>query len=114
MRFTPALAGGVRQSLPGFGDVAAVACEEHLDRLDRLPLGEPEPHFRAVAQHCELLRVDRLLLAQDICQKHRLTAYGGHGYDHLLRDIPVMLAAGGRPEVAEQLLVANPAAWLAW
>ena len=57
---------------------------------------------------------DRVLIAQDICQKHRLTAYGGHGYDHLLRDIPVMLAAGGRPDVADQLLIANPAGWLAW
>lgn len=57
---------------------------------------------------------DRVLIAQDICQKHRLTAYGGHGYDHLLRDIPVMLAAAGRPDVADQLLIANPATWLAW
>lgn len=58
---------------------------------------------------------DRTLIAQDICQKHRLTAYGGHGYDHLLRDIPVMLAASGHGEgVVAQLLETNPAAWLAW
>jgi phosphotriesterase-related protein len=55
-----------------------------------------------------------VLIAQDICQKHRLTAYGGHGYDHLLRDIPIMLEAAGRTGVADQLLIANPAAWLAW
>ncbi len=57
---------------------------------------------------------ERTLIAQDICQKHRLTAYGGHGYDHLIRDIPVMLEAAGRGDAVEQLLVANPAAWLAW
>lgn len=57
---------------------------------------------------------DRVLIAQDICQKHRLTAFGGHGYDHLVRDIPVMLEAGGRGAAVDQLLVANPAAWLAW
>lgn len=57
---------------------------------------------------------DRVLIAQDICQKHRLTAYGGHGYDHLLRDIPIMLEAAGRTGVADQLLIDNPAAWLAW
>lgn len=57
---------------------------------------------------------DRVLIAQDICQKHRLAAYGGHGYDHLLRDIPVLLAAAGRRDVADALLVTNPAAWLAW
>jgi phosphotriesterase-related protein len=57
---------------------------------------------------------DRVLIAQDICQKHRLTAYGGHGYDHLLRDIPIMLEAAGRTGVADRLLIDNPAAWLAW
>ena len=38
---------------------------------------------------------DRLLLAQDICQKHRLAAFGGHGYDHLIRDVVPMLVARG-------------------
>ncbi|MFN8619279.1 MAG: aryldialkylphosphatase [Chloroflexota bacterium] len=57
---------------------------------------------------------DRVLIAQDICQKHRLRAFGGHGYDHLLRDIPAMLAASGRADAAQRLLVENPAAWLAW
>ncbi|MFO1541330.1 MAG: phosphotriesterase [Chloroflexota bacterium] len=57
---------------------------------------------------------DRVLIAQDICQKHRLSAFGGHGYDHLVRDIPVMLQAAGRGASMDQLLVENPAAWLAW
>ena len=28
-----------------------------------------------------------ILVAQDICQKHRLCAYGGHGYEHIPRQI---------------------------
>jgi phosphotriesterase-related protein len=57
---------------------------------------------------------DRVLIAQDICQKHRLAAFGGHGYDHLLRDIPVMLEAAGRVDLVHRLLVTNPATWLGW
>jgi phosphotriesterase-related protein len=57
----------------------------------------------------------RLLLAQDVCQKHRLAAYGGHGYDHLLRDvIPMLVARGGSPTAADALVTANPARFLAW
>jgi phosphotriesterase-related protein len=57
---------------------------------------------------------DRILVAQDICQKHRLTAYGGHGYDHLLRDLPVMLEASGRGDATDLLLRDNPSRFLAW
>jgi phosphotriesterase-related protein len=58
---------------------------------------------------------DQLLLAQDLCKKHRLTAYGGHGYDHLLRDIPPMLTARGHDQgVVDALFTANPARFLAW
>lgn len=58
---------------------------------------------------------DHLLIAQDICQKHRLTAFGGHGYGHLLRDIVPMLVARGHPPAGVEALVAgNPARFLAW
>lgn len=57
----------------------------------------------------------RLLLAQDVCQKHRLAAFGGHGYDHLLRDVvPMLVARGQPPAVADALVKANPARFLAW
>jgi phosphotriesterase-related protein len=58
---------------------------------------------------------DRLLLAQDICQKHRLAAFGGHGYDHLIRDVVPMLVARGHDAAAvDGLLVDNPARFLSW
>ena len=57
----------------------------------------------------------RLLLGQDICQKHRLAAFGGHGYDHLLRDVIPMLVARGHAQAdADALVTANPARFLAW
>ena len=30
---------------------------------------------------------DRVVLSHDICTKHRLAAYGGHGYGHLLAEV---------------------------
>jgi phosphotriesterase-related protein len=58
---------------------------------------------------------DRLLLAQDVCQKHRLAAFGGHGYDHLLRDVvPMLVARGHEPAAVEALVTDNPARFLAW
>ena len=32
---------------------------------------------------------DRLLVAQDICFRHRLSKYGGHGYHYILAEIVV-------------------------
>ena len=55
----------------------------------------------------------QLLLSQDICTKHRLARYGGHGYDHFLSNIrPWMLKRGFTGSDIEQLLVHNPARWL--
>ena len=58
---------------------------------------------------------DRLLLAQDVCQKHRLAAFGGHGYDHLIRDVvPMLVARGHDPAIVDGLLIDNPARFLSW
>ena len=52
---------------------------------------------------------ERLLLSMDICTKHRLHKYGGHGYDHILENIvPWMRRRGTTEEVLRTLLVENP------
>lgn len=51
----------------------------------------------------------QILISQDICWKHRLRSYGGHGYDHILRNvIPVMRAKGMSEDQIHTLLVKNP------
>lgn len=56
---------------------------------------------------------DQLLVSQDICKKIHLTAYGGIGYDYLLRDIvPRLERCGFTDDEIEQLLVENPQAML--
>jgi phosphotriesterase-related protein len=57
----------------------------------------------------------RVLIAQDICFKHRLTRYGGLGYGHILTNIvPRMREKGISDEDLHSILEANPARILAF
>lgn len=52
---------------------------------------------------------DRLLVSMDICTKHRLHKYGGHGYDHILENVvPWMRRRGTTEQVLRTILVENP------
>ena len=54
--------------------------------------------------------VDRLLISQDICTRHRLVRYGGHGYGHVASHIVLrMRDRGWREEDIETIVVRNPA-----
>ena len=51
----------------------------------------------------------RVLLAHDICSKHRLKTYGGHGWDHILtRVVPRMRERGFTEEQIRLVIVDNP------
>ena len=51
----------------------------------------------------------QILLAHDICSKHRLKRYGGHGWDHITaRIIPRMRANGVDAEAIDMMQVDNP------
>jgi phosphotriesterase-related protein len=57
---------------------------------------------------------ERVTLAQDICLRHELAAYGGQGYDHILNSIVPRMRIAGIPDAAvDQMLVRTPAAVLA-
>lgn len=52
---------------------------------------------------------DKLLVAQDICFRHRLSKYGGHGYHYIMAEIvPRMLTRGLSKEDVAKMLVGNP------
>lgn len=54
-------------------------------------------------------RSSQVLLAHDVCSKHRLKRYGGHGYDHIpTRVVPRMRARGMHEEDVRMVLVDNP------
>ena len=53
---------------------------------------------------------ERILLSQDICTKHRLARYGGHGYGHLLGEVvPWMWQRGFDRTTTTTMTVDNPA-----
>ena len=53
---------------------------------------------------------ERLVIAHDICTKHRLVKYGGHGYAHILENIvPKMRRKGFSAEQIHAITVENPA-----
>lgn len=55
----------------------------------------------------------QILLSCDVCLKTLLHAYGGWGYDHLLRNIvPMLLDEGVTREQLDALLIDNPARFL--
>ncbi len=52
----------------------------------------------------------QILISQDICTKHRLVRYGGHGYRHVVEHVAMRMRERGWAEAdIETLLVANPA-----
>lgn len=58
---------------------------------------------------------DRIVLAHDICTRHRLTRYGGHGYGHIFENIvPRMRARGFTNEQIGALTQRNAARILAF
>ena len=58
---------------------------------------------------------DRVVIGQDICTKHRLVRYGGHGYGHILQSIvPRMRRRGFSEEEIRAITVDNPAEILAF
>lgn len=52
---------------------------------------------------------ERIVIAHDICTKHRLARYGGHGYGYILEHIvPTMRRRGFAGEDIEAILVRTP------
>jgi phosphotriesterase-related protein len=68
------------------------------------------------AQRLILLRIlidagflDRILISQDVCFKHRLHKYGGNGYDHILRNtVPWMRMRGFTTQEIDTIMIDNP------
>jgi phosphotriesterase-related protein len=80
-------------------DDATLVCPQPCD-LERIELIE----WLMSAGHTE-----RIVMSQDIAMKHRLTAYGGHGYDHVVRNIAPLFRGRGVSEAEiATMLVDNP------
>jgi phosphotriesterase-related protein len=71
----------------------------------------PTDHQR-INEIMELIRegfISQILISQDIWNKHQRRAYGGWGYDHILRNVvPRMRAKGMTDEQIHTIMVENP------
>lgn len=73
------------------------------------PLYEEERSIRRIAKLVGDGHERQILLSQDVFQKSQLHAYGGNGYDHLLRHVVPRMVDGGIPEsAAHRMLAQNP------
>ncbi|MFZ5778727.1 MAG: phosphotriesterase family protein [Pseudomonadota bacterium] len=62
--------------------------------------------IRALIGHGHL---DRVVISHDICYRTRLTAFGGHGYGHIFRNVvPLMRERGYDEDEIDAILVRNP------
>lgn len=53
---------------------------------------------------------NQILLSQDVCTKTQLKAYGGNGYDYVLKEVvPYLKEIGVADEDVNRLLIGNPA-----
>jgi len=53
--------------------------------------------------------LDRVVISHDICYRTRLTAFGGHGYGHIFRNVvPMMRKRGYSDAEIDAILVGNP------
>ncbi|MBI4219997.1 MAG: aryldialkylphosphatase [Chloroflexi bacterium] len=82
----------------------------------------PKTYMPSDAQRIEQIErligaghIDQILLAHDICSRHRLKEYGGHGFDHIpARVVPWMLERGMAHGQIDAMLKANPARIMAF
>lgn len=108
------------QDLPGLVELGRSGVVLEFDLFGLETSFYPWPGVRAGlsdAQRLELVRGlldaglgDQVVLAHDICTKHRLARYGGHGYDHLVTNVmPWMRTLGFAEADIRRLFVTNPA-----
>ena len=63
-------------------------------------------HIRTLIAHGHL---DRVVISHDICYRTRLTAFGGHGYAHILENVvPMMRRRGFTDPEIDTILVSTP------
>jgi phosphotriesterase-related protein len=57
--------------------------------------------------------LERILISQDICTRHRLVRYGGHGYGHVVGHIAMRMRERGWADAEiEAILISNPQRFL--
>lgn len=74
-----------------------------------------EANAQAILRLCDRGYADHLLVSQDTFVKIQLKAYGGFGYDHILRNfVPRLARHGADDALVRRLMVDNPRRLFTW
>lgn len=75
----------------------------------KTPMPNDFQRLTQIQKLIDLGHLSQILIAQDICSKHRLTQYGGHGYHHILENIvPRMELMNFTSKTIETITIQNP------
>lgn len=71
---------------------------------------------KAIKEQIRRGNLERILISHDICFKHLLKKWGGHGYSHIIKNIiPMMINYGEfTEEEIQMILIENPKRFLSW
>ena len=105
-------------------DLAGVGCYLEFDlfgwetsyyALSDMDMPSDAQRLGMVKRLIEEGHASRVVIAHDVCSKHRLVRYGGHGFSHILVNIvPGMREKGMSEADINAILVENPARVLAF
>lgn len=83
------------------------------DTIGRTDSGTDDQRADAVVEMVRRGYAHRILLSSDICRRSHLHAYGGHGYDHVIkRFLPRLASRGLDRRTIDQLTRENPQRFL--
>ena len=76
---------------------------------DEIDMVNDSQRINYISQLIDLGYENKIVIAHDIFSKHRTTAYGGHGYGHIIENIlPRMANSGMTPAVINKIITENP------
>ena len=75
----------------------------------KTPMPNDFQRLTQIQKLIDLGHLNQILIAQDICSKHRLTQYGGHGYHHIIQNIiPRMRLMNFTAKTIKTITINNP------
>jgi phosphotriesterase-related protein len=106
---------GDRHDTTSLLKIAAQVVYLSVDNIGYVGNGYPDDEVR-VRNVCVLAdngHLPQIVLGGDICQKGHLTAYGGKGYAHVIRNfLPLLRDYGVSADAIHQMTITNPARML--
>ena len=76
---------------------------------DEIDMVNDSQRINYISQLIDLGYENKIVIAHDIFSKHRTTAYGGHGYGHIIENIlPRMAKSGMTPAIINKIITENP------